>query len=205
MGKVGAGKSSILSGILGDMYKLNNGSISVNGKIAYVPQLPWILNASVKDNILFGHDLDEKFYNKIVSCCSLRPDLEMMPSGDMTEIGEKGINLSGGQKARISLARALYSNGDIYLLDDPCSSVDAHVGKSIFDSVIGPSGMLRDKTRIFVTNSLSFLPQIDNIIMMANGQIVEVGSYDELKAKNGYFAEFIKNALYNSDKESDGT
>ena len=72
----------------------------------------------VKDNILFGHDLDEKFYNKIVSCCSLRPDLEMMPSGDMTEIGEKGINLSGGQKARISLARALYSNGDIYLLDD---------------------------------------------------------------------------------------
>ena len=182
------------------MYKLNDGTISVNGKIAYVPQSPWILNASVKDNILFGNNLDEKFYNKIVSCCSLRPDLEIMPSGDRTEIGEKGINLSGGQKARISLSRALYSNADIYLLDDPLSSVDAHVGKSIFDSVIGPNGMLKDKTRIFVTNSLNYLPQIDNIIMLVNGEIVEIGSYDELKSKNGYFSEFIKNELYNSDE-----
>jgi ATP-binding cassette, subfamily C (CFTR/MRP), member 1 len=185
------------------MYKLNNGKISVNGKIAYVPQSPWILNASIRDNILFGNDFDEAYYNKVVSACSLKPDLEIMPSGDRTEIGEKGINLSGGQKARISLARALYSKADIYLLDDPLSSVDAHVGKSIFDSAIGPKGMLNDKTRIFVTNSLNYLPQMDNIIMLENGEIIESGSYDELKSKNGFFVEFIKSDFCNFDKIED--
>jgi len=205
VGKVGSGKSSLISCILGDMYKLNNGKISVNGKIAYVPQSPWILNASVRDNILFGNDFDEAYYNKIVSSCSLKPDLDIMPSGDRTEIGEKGINLSGGQKARISLARALYSKADIYLLDDPLSSVDAHVAKSIFDSVIGPKGMLNDKTRIFVTNSLNYLPQMDTVIMLENGEIVESGSYDELKSKNGFFVEFIKSDFCNLDKIEDGS
>ena len=146
--------------------------------------------------------LTNHFDKKTISSCSLKPDLEMMPSGDQTEIGEKGINLSGGQKQRISMARSLYSNADIYLLDDPLSAVDAHVGKSIFDSVIGPKGMLKNKTRLFVTNSIHFLPQVDKVVMLVNGEIVETGTYDELKNKNGYFTDFIKNDLFNQKKES---
>ena len=145
VGKVGAGKSSLLSGLLGEMHKLNDGLININGSTAYVPQQAWIQNATVKNNILFNLPYDEDFYNKCVESCSLIPDLNIMPSGDQTEIGEKGINLSGGQKQRISLARAIYSDADIYMLDDPLSAVDAHVGKSIFDKVIGPKGMLKNK------------------------------------------------------------
>ena len=111
----------------------------------------------------------------------------------------KGINLSGGQKQRISLARALYSNAEIYMLDDPLSAVDSHVGKAIFDSVIGPNGMLKQKTRLFVTNSLNFLPQVDEIIMIDNGSIVEKGAYIELKDKNGYFTEFMKSYLESNE------
>lgn len=149
IGKVGSGKSSLLSGILGDMYKLSeNGSIKINGKIAYVSQQAWMKNETFRNNILFDKEYDEEFYHEIIDNCSLLPDLEILPLYDQTEIGEKGINLSGGQKQRISLARALYSKADIYLLDDPLSAVDAHVGKSIFEKVIGPNGMLKDKVFI---------------------------------------------------------
>lgn len=146
LGKVGSGKSSLLSGLLGEMHKLNqNGTISVNGSTAYVPQQAWIQNATLKNNILFHAEYDEILYEHVIEACALKPDLEIMPAGHDTEIGEKGINLSGGQKQRISLARALYSNADIYMLDDPLSAVDSHVGKHIFDKVIGPKGFLKDK------------------------------------------------------------
>ena len=145
MGQVGSGKSSLLNGILGEMHKLNKGLINLNGSVAYVPQQAWIQNATVKDNILFGRPFEEEAYNKVIEACSLLTDLQIMPAGDKTEIGEKGINLSGGQKQRISLARSLYSNADIYLLDDPLSAVDSHVGKHIFDNVIGPNGLLKNK------------------------------------------------------------
>ena len=147
MGQVGSGKSSLLNGILGEMHKLNKGLINLNGSVAYVPQQAWIQNATVKDNILFGRPFEEEAYNKVIEACSLLTDLQIMPAGDKTEIGEKGINLSGGQKQRISLARSLYSNADIYLLDDPLSAVDSHVGKHIFDKVIGPKGLLRNKVK----------------------------------------------------------
>ncbi len=117
--------------------------------------------------------------------------------GDQTEIGEKGINLSGGQKQRVSLARSLYANADIYFLDDPLSAVDSHVGKDLFDQVIGPSGLLKKKTRLFVTNALSFLPQVDRVVMMANGRVVETGKYEDLLANNGLFALFMKLYLKN--------
>ena len=145
MGKVGCGKSSLLSGILGEMHKLNDGKLIMNGTSAYVSQQAWIQNETVKENILFGKKYDEQFYNQVIQVCSLIVDFNIMPAGDTTEIGEKGINLSGGQKQRISLARSVYANADIYLLDDPLSAVDAHVGKSIFDQVIGPNGILKDK------------------------------------------------------------
>lgn len=146
VGSVGCGKSSILSSLLGEMNKLK-GRANVNGTLSYIPQQAWIQNATVKNNILFGRDYDQEFYNKVVSVCALTTDFNILPAGDQTEIGEKGINLSGGQKQRISLSRAVYSESDIYLLDDPLSAVDAHVGKQIFDSVIGPNGILRAKTR----------------------------------------------------------
>ncbi|KIH68024.1 hypothetical protein ANCDUO_01649 [Ancylostoma duodenale] len=111
------------------------GRIGMRGKVAYVPQVPWIQNMTVRDNIIFGKPLDKNRYNQVLNACALKTDLKSLTNGDMTEIGEKGINLSGGQKARISLARAVYQDCDIYLLDDPLSAVDAHVGKHIFENV----------------------------------------------------------------------
>ncbi len=139
----------------------------------------------------------------------MRTDLEILTGGDETEIGEKGINVSGGQKQRISLARAVYNNADIYLLDDPLSAVDSNVGKHIFDKVIGPKGVLRKKTRILVTHGISFLPLVDQIIVMKEGSISEKGTYDQLLANKGAFAEFLieqlqqqQNQVQDSDSDS---
>ncbi|CAF0716997.1 unnamed protein product [Brachionus calyciflorus] len=200
VGSVGCGKSSLVSAVLGEMNKLNDGKINVNGQVAYVPQQAWVQNATIRDNILFGKEFDETLYKKVVNACSLATDFSIMPNADLTEIGEKGINLSGGQKQRISLARSLYADADIYVLDDPLSAVDSHVGKHIFDMVVGPKGMLKNKTRLFVTNSLSFLPQVDQIIMLENATITEMGTYEELKNKNGSFAEFIRIYLANNQQ-----
>jgi ABC-type multidrug transport system fused ATPase/permease subunit len=150
VGHVGSGKSSLISGLLGEMHKLNCGIINTNGRTAYVPQQAWIQNQTLKNNIIFrlGRRINEERYQKILETCSLISDLKIMPAGENTEIGEKGINLSGGQKQRISLARAIYSDADIYMLDDPLSAVDSHVGKHIFDNVIGPNGILKDKVTL---------------------------------------------------------
>jgi ABC-type multidrug transport system fused ATPase/permease subunit len=133
------------------MHKLNEGKVNRFGSTAYVPQQAWIQNATLRNNILFSLPYNEIKYNKILEACSLVHDLRIMPAGDSTEIGEKGINLSGGQKQRVSLARSIYSDADIYLLDDPLSAVDAHVGKSIFDLAIGPNGILKDKVCFIIS------------------------------------------------------
>ena len=146
---------------------------------------------SLKENILFGKELNDETYDAVVSCCALRDDLAQLADGDQTEIGEKGINLSGGQKQRINLARSVYANKEVYYLDDPLSAVDSHVGKHIFHQVIGPKGLLSKKTRLLVTNSINYLPQMDNIIVMKNGSISEIGSYEELLKNKGDFAEFL--------------
>ncbi|KAG1691094.1 Multidrug resistance-associated protein 1 [Nymphon striatum] len=192
VGRVGAGKSSLISAILGELHK-TNGSVNVKGDVAYFPQTAWIRNASVKENIIMHKKRNEKKYQKIIYACGLKSDLQILPGGDNTEIGEKGINLSGGQKQRVSLARAVYSEADIVLLDDPLSAVDAHVGKHIFDNVIGPDGILNNTVSlvIMVTHGLSYLPQCDNVIVMEDGRISEAGSYNDLVSKNGAFAEFL--------------
>uniref|UniRef100_A0A8D0DC52 ABC-type glutathione-S-conjugate transporter n=1 Tax=Sander lucioperca TaxID=283035 RepID=A0A8D0DC52_SANLU len=192
VGHVGCGKSSLLSALLGEVEKLE-GEVSIRGSVAYVPQQAWIQNATLRDNILFGKPYNEQKYQCVLEACALTPDLEVLPGGDMTEIGEKGINLSGGQRQRVSLARALYSDTDVYLLDDPLSAVDAHVAKHIFDNLIGPEGVLKSKTRILVTHGISFLPQVDNIMVMVEGRVSEMGSYQELLKQNGAFAEFLRN------------
>uniref|UniRef100_W5LA76 ATP binding cassette subfamily C member 3 n=1 Tax=Astyanax mexicanus TaxID=7994 RepID=W5LA76_ASTMX len=192
VGHVGCGKSSLVAALLGEMEKLE-GHISIRGSVAYVPQQAWIQNATLRDNILFGRPYVEQKYRCVLEACALTPDLEVLPGGDLTEIGEKGINLSGGQRQRVSLARALYSEADVYLMDDPLSAVDAHVAKHIFDHVIGPEGALRGKTRILVTHGISFLPQVDNILVLVEGMVSEMGSYQDLLKQNGAFAEFLRN------------
>ncbi|RUS88621.1 hypothetical protein EGW08_003647, partial [Elysia chlorotica] len=194
VGAVGSGKSSLLSAILGEMDK-SAGSVFVRGSVAYVAQQAWIQNDTLQKNILFNNSLDEQKYQKVLNACALIPDLKLLASGDQTEIGEKGINLSGGQKQRVSLARAVYADSDVYLLDDPLSAVDSHVGKQLFDEVIGPEGMLKDKTRVLVTHGISFLPQVDKIMVLVDGKVSEVGSFKELMTHNGAFAEFLRNYL----------
>lgn len=189
VGRVGAGKSSMLQALMGEMEKIS-GSISMHGRLCYVPQQPWMQNNTLRQNITFGKQFDEYFYSRVLDACALYRDLQILPLGDSTEIGEKGINLSGGQKARISLARAVYQNHDIYLLDDPMSAVDAHVGCQLFNSVIGPEGMLRNKTRILVTNELSFLEMSDLIIVMKDGKIEYEGKYQELM-NQGAFSQLL--------------
>ncbi|XP_041672661.1 multidrug resistance-associated protein 1 isoform X2 [Cheilinus undulatus] len=200
VGHVGSGKSSLLSALLGEMDKLE-GSVCVKGSVAYVPQQAWIQNSTLKENIVFGQERREAWYRQVVEACALQPDLEILPAGDETEIGEKGVNLSGGQKQRVSLARAVYCDRAVYLLDDPLSAVDAHVGKHIFDHVIGPQGLLKDKTRVLVTHGLSYLPQVDLILVMVDGQITEMGSYQQLMDTDGAFAEFLR--TYSAGEHTD--
>ncbi|XP_074411048.1 ATP-binding cassette sub-family C member 3 isoform X3 [Zonotrichia albicollis] len=202
VGHVGCGKSSLVSALLGEMEKLE-GEVAVKGSVAYVPQQAWIQNATLKDNILFGQAPNEEKYQDALEACALKTDLEVLPGGDQTEIGEKGINLSGGQRQRVSLARAVYSSSDIFLLDDPLSAVDSHVAKHIFDKVIGPDGILKGKTRILVTHGISFLPQVDHIFVLVDGKISEMGSYQELLKQNKAFAEFLRNYALDEDIEED--
>ncbi|XP_062997330.1 ATP-binding cassette sub-family C member 12-like isoform X4 [Elgaria multicarinata webbii] len=189
-GHVGSGKSSIIAAILGQMY-LYKGTVAVDGTLAYVSQQAWIFHGSIRENILFGDAYDEQRYNYAIKVCSLKSDLDLLPYGDMTEIGERGINLSGGQKQRISLARAVYANRDIYLLDDPLSAVDAHVGKYIFEECIKEA--LRGKTILLVTHQLQYLEFCDEIILLEDGEICESGTHAELMEAKGRYAHLIQN------------
>ncbi|KRJ97655.1 multidrug resistance-associated protein 1 isoform X13 [Drosophila yakuba] len=202
VGTVGSGKSSVVQAFLGEMEKLA-GVVNTVGKLAYVPQQAWIQNATVRDNILFGQTYDRKRYNKVIDACALRADIDILSAGDLTEIGEKGINLSGGQKQRISLARAVYSDADLYLLDDPLSAVDAHVGKHIFEEVIGPKGILARKSRVLVTHGVTFLPQVDSIYVLKMGEISESGTFDQLVKNKGAFADFIIQHLQEGNEEEE--
>ncbi|XP_076227007.1 multidrug-Resistance like Protein 1 isoform X2 [Nomia melanderi] len=205
VGTVGSGKSSLISALLGEMDKIS-GKVNTKGSIAYVSQQAWIQNASLQDNVLFGRPHHKNSYNRVIEACALNPDLKILPAGDQTEIGEKGINLSGGQKQRVALARAAYSDSDVYFLDDPLSAVDAHVGKHIFENVIGNTGLLKKKTRVLVTHGITFLPEVDNIIVLKDGEITEVGSYKQLLEKKGAFSEFLVQHLQevHADDDSEG-
>uniref|UniRef100_A0A8C9VHA9 ATP-binding cassette sub-family C member 5 n=1 Tax=Scleropages formosus TaxID=113540 RepID=A0A8C9VHA9_SCLFO len=189
-GSVGSGKTSLISAILGQMTLLE-GRVAVSGDFAYVAQQAWILNSTLRDNILFGKEYEEERYHMVLSTCCLRPDLAILPNGDLTEIGERGANLSGGQRQRISLARALYSNRAIYILDDPLSALDAHVGNHIFNNVI--KKQLRQKTTLFVTHQLQYLVDCDEIIFMRDGSIVEQGNHESLMNLNGDYAAMFNN------------
>lgn len=248
VGSVGAGKSSLISAILGDMLR-TNGVVHINGSgtifisilfyfiffsflfsdlfiilVSYVSQQSWIMNETLQNNILFGRKLEEHFYQTVTNTCALGPDIQMLPAGDQTEIGERGINLSGGikkndflffsfflkhcfffskkkgQKQRVSIARAVYNESDIYLFDDPLSAVDEHVGRHIFDNVIGKNGILKEKARLFVTHRIQYLPKVDQIIVLKNGRITEIGTYNELINNGKEFSQLM--VEYSKDDSS---
>ncbi|GLJ25992.1 hypothetical protein SUGI_0498570 [Cryptomeria japonica] len=187
-GEVGSGKSTLLAAILGEVPKLR-GNLQVCGSLAYVSQSAWIQSGTVQDNILFGSTMYAQKYKDVIQKASLEKDLENLPFGDLTEIGERGVNLSGGQKQRIQLARALYQDADIYLLDDPFSAVDAHTATSLFKDYIMEA--LSKKTVILVTHQVDFLPAFDTILVMLDGEIRQSGSYQELLASSEAFQELV--------------
>ncbi|KAK6200451.1 uncharacterized protein RJT21DRAFT_107434 [Scheffersomyces amazonensis] len=194
VGRVGTGKTTLLRSLLGEVtaIKGDNSTIKVNGTVAYCSQSPWIMNATVKENILFGCRFDKAFYTKTVEACQLLPDFDVLPDGDRTVVGEKGISLSGGQKARIALARAVYARADIYLLDDVLSAVDAHVGKKITDQVLSSTGILASKTLILATNAVSVLHKAHEIVLLKDKTITEKGNFEEVTARNGDLAKLIE-------------
>uniref|UniRef100_A0A7N8XJM3 ATP-binding cassette sub-family C member 5 n=1 Tax=Mastacembelus armatus TaxID=205130 RepID=A0A7N8XJM3_9TELE len=194
-GSVGSGKSSLLSALLGQMTLLE-GHVAASGGFAYVSQQAWILNDSLKENILFGNEYNQKKYNTVLEACCLLQDLAELPYGDMTEIGERGANLSGGQRQRVSLARALYSEQPILLLDDPLSAVDACVGFHVFHKAI--RGVAKGKTVIFVTHQLQYLSECDDIILMKDGQIAEHGTHAQLMGKDSQVMPFFLNSFLTS-------
>lgn len=175
IGPVGSGKTSLLHAILKEL-PLRQGSVEVNGEISYASQEPWLFAGSVRQNILFGLPMDKERYRSVVKVCALERDFTLLPYGDRTIVGERGVSLSGGQRARINLARAVYKEADVYLLDDPLSAVDTHVGKELFENCI--SGFLREKTCILITHQLQYLKEVDHIIILESGMIKAEGTFN---------------------------
>ncbi|KAI5779576.1 P-loop containing nucleoside triphosphate hydrolase protein [Geopyxis carbonaria] len=198
VGSVGSGKTSLLAALAGDMRK-TAGSVSMSSQLAYCPQYAWIQNATVRDNITFGKPYDPEWYATVVEACALQQDLDMLPDGDMTEIGERGITVSGGQKQRLNIARAIYFNADIVLMDDPLSAVDAHVGKHLFDKAI--CGLLNNKCRVLATHQLHVLEKVDRVAWMEDGHIQAVGTYTELMQGNPAFAHMMKEIATEKEEE----
>ncbi|KAI8129034.1 putative multidrug resistance-associated protein lethal(2)03659 [Lucilia cuprina] len=192
IGPVGAGKSSIIQLILGEL-PITDGEVVVQGDLSYAAQEPWLFTGTVRNNILFGENYDRKRYRDVTRCCALSTDFEQLQNGDKTIVGERGASLSGGQRARISLARAIYKPASVYLLDDPLSAVDAHVGRHLFDEVIGPKGRLAGEkaTRILVTHQVHFLTEADWIVIMENGKISRQGTYNDLISSELDFAKLL--------------
>ncbi|XP_059667168.1 ABC transporter C family member 10-like [Cornus florida] len=196
-GEVGSGKSTLLAAILGEIPNIQ-GTIQVFGRIAYVSQSAWIPTGTIRDNILFGSAMNDQRYQETIEKCSLVKDLELLPHGELTEIGERGVNLSGGQKQRIQLARALYQDADIYLLDDPFSAVDAETATSLFNEYV--MGALSGKTVLLVTHQVDFLPAFDSVLLMSDGEIKCAAPYHQLLASSKEFQDLV-----NAHKETAGS
>ncbi|XP_047210875.1 multidrug resistance-associated protein 4 isoform X1 [Girardinichthys multiradiatus] len=189
IGPVGAGKSSLLSSILGELPS-EKGILRVKGQLTYAAQQPWVFPGTIRSNILFGKDLEPQKYERVIKACALKRDLELLPDGDQTLIGDRGATLSGGQKARVNLARAVYQDADIYLLDDPLSAVDAEVGRHLFEQCI--CGLLKNKPRILVTHQLQYLKTADQIFVLKEGHMVAKGTYTELQRSGVDFTSLLK-------------
>eukprot|EP01091_Cochliopodium_minus_P010616 TRINITY_DN2850_c0_g1_i3.p1 TRINITY_DN2850_c0_g1~~TRINITY_DN2850_c0_g1_i3.p1 ORF type:complete len:720 (-),score=229.12 TRINITY_DN2850_c0_g1_i3:506-2665(-) len=200
VGSVGSGKTTLLHSILGGLEKIQ-GKLQVNGSVAYTPQQAWIVNGTLRDNIIFGSEYDQERFDEVSRVCGLVTDFDMMPNKDLTSIGENGVNLSGGQKQRVSLARAVYANKDIVLLDDVLSAVDARVGKEIFSECI--SEYLSDRIVVLVTHQLQYCSQAGRIMVLKDGKVAGLGSYEELMENNQVFQVMMKSYLSNLEKQEE--
>ncbi|PNS18975.1 hypothetical protein CAC42_6070 [Sphaceloma murrayae] len=200
IGGVGSGKSSLLGALAGDMRR-TDGHVTLGASRSFCPQYAWIQNATVKENIIFGKEYKRRWYNDVIDACALRPDLEMLPNGDLTEIGERGITVSGGQKQRLNIARAIYFDADIVLMDDPLSAVDAHVGRHIMDNAI--CGLLKDKCRVLATHQLHVLHRCDRIVWMSEGHIHKIDTFDNLMAHDVEFQQLMSTTA-NEEERKDG-
>ncbi|KAK0626574.1 hypothetical protein B0T14DRAFT_109157 [Immersiella caudata] len=189
IGTVGSGKTSLLAALAGDMRK-TEGEVILGASRAFCPQYAWIQNTTVRENILFGKEMDNQWYSDVIKACALQPDLDMLPDHDLTEIGERGITISGGQKQRLNIARAIYFDAEIVLMDDPLSAVDAHVGRHIFDNAI--LGLLKDKCRILATHQLWVLNRCDRIIWMDEGKIQAIDTFDNLMKNSEGFRQLME-------------
>ncbi|KAJ7319899.1 hypothetical protein JRQ81_019410, partial [Phrynocephalus forsythii] len=189
IGPVGAGKSSLLSAILGEL-PASRGFINVQGSVAYVSQQPWVFSGTVRNNILFGKDYQKEKYEKVLRACALKKDMELLEDGDLTMIGDRGVTLSGGQKARVNLARAVYQDADVYLLDDPLSAVDAEVSRHLFEKCICQA--LHKKTCILVTHQLQYLQAASQILILKEGREVGKGTYSHILRSGIDFASLLK-------------
>ncbi|XP_027336483.1 ABC transporter C family member 8-like isoform X2 [Abrus precatorius] len=202
-GPVGAGKSSLLYAILGEIPKIS-GIVNVGGTLAYVSQTSWIQSGTVRDNILFGKPMDKRRYENAIKVCALDQDIKDFSHGDLTEIGQRGINMSGGQKQRIQLARAVYNDAHIYLLDDPFSAVDAHTAAILFNDCVMCA--LREKTVILVTHQVEFLSEVDKILVMEGGKVTQSGNYESLLTAGTAFEQLVsahKEAINELDQNNE--
>ncbi|XP_024611041.1 multidrug resistance-associated protein 4 isoform X2 [Neophocaena asiaeorientalis asiaeorientalis] len=189
VGPVGAGKSSLLSAVLGELPP-SQGLVSVHGRIAYVSQQPWVFSGTLRSNILFGKKYEKERYEKVIKACALKKDLQLLEDGDLTVIGDRGTTLSGGQKARVNLARAVYQDADIYLLDDPLSAVDAEVSRHLFELCICQA--LYQKITILVTHQLQYLKAASQILILKDGEMVQKGTYTEFLKSGIDFGSILK-------------
>nr|CAD7403346.1 unnamed protein product [Timema cristinae] len=199
IGSVGSGKTSLLQVLLGEL-PLSKGTCFLKGKLSYACQDSWVFGSTIRQNIVFGSPFDQKRYDEVVAVCALLPDIEQFPQRDMTYIGERGITLSGGQKARINLARAIYKEADVYILDDPLSTVDTHVSKQLFEDCI--SSYLANKTRILVTHQLQYIKSSHNIILLKNGFIEMQGTFEYFQTCGVNYAQLLGVDLNNEPEET---
>ena len=176
-GQIGSGKSTLLAAIAGEVVK-SSGNVFCSGTIAYVPQTAWVFPGTLRENVLFGEPYDEKKYTKVIEACALKEDINRFSSGDLTFVGEHGVVLSGGQRARVNLARAVYADADVYLLDDPLSAVDAKVGEHIFETCI--CKLLREKITILATYAENNMKAADQVVVLHKGSVLGKGSFFEL-------------------------
>ncbi|XP_070798750.1 ATP-binding cassette sub-family C member 4 [Pituophis catenifer annectens] len=202
IGPVGAGKSSLLSAVLGELSTIK-GFMDVQGKIAYVSQQPWVFSGTVRNNILFGKEYRKEKYEKVLRVCALKKDMEQLEDGDLTMVGDRGATLSGGQKARINLARAVYQDADIYLLDDPLSAVDAEVSRHLFEKCICQT--LHKKVCILVTHQLQYLRAASQILILKEGKEVGKGTFSDFLKSGIDFASLLKKDEDNDRPPSPGT
>ncbi|KAJ8918454.1 hypothetical protein NQ315_008151 [Exocentrus adspersus] len=191
VGRVGGGKTTLLHTILKELPP-QEGFVDVQGTISYASQEPWLFGGSIRQNVVFGQEFNQQRYEEVIRVCALERDLTLFPYGDRTLVGDRGVTLSGGQKARINLARAVYKSADIYLLDDPLSAVDTHVGKQLFDDCI--CGYLKEKCVVLVTHQLQYLKGADRIYLLDKGRIEASGSYDQLRSSENVFTKLLANS-----------